>query len=73
MTPDFTIRPVSDWQGRYQVIIIAEPEPVFHLPTIKTGFHDFSGCPIDIIGDDDILTEHRLFSTNGIRIFSEAH
>jgi hypothetical protein len=64
---------MSDWPSGYQVIIIIETEPVFYLPTIKTGLHDFSGCPNDIIGDDDILTEHRLLSGYGLGVFSETH
>ena len=73
MAPDFAIRPVSDWPGSYQIIIIAEPETVFHLPAVKAGLHNLSGCPVGIIGDDDILAEHSLFPAHVIGVFSEAH
>jgi len=54
VAPDLAIRPVSDWPSSYQIIIIAEPETVFHLPPIKAGLHNLPSCPVGIIGDDVI-------------------
>jgi hypothetical protein len=42
-------------------VIIADPETVFHLPTIKNGLHNFLNFSVGVIGDDDIFAEHRLF------------
>jgi hypothetical protein len=58
MAPDFAVSPVSNWPGSDQIIVIAKPETVFHLPTIDTGFYNLPRCPVSVIRDNDIFAEH---------------
>ena len=70
---DLAVGPVSDRAGANQVIIFAETKPVFNLPSIKAGLHDFMGRPIRVIGDDNIFAEHCLLFTDPVDILSKTH
>ncbi len=50
--------------GADQLIILAESEPIFHLPAGQTGLDDLADRPIGIIGDDNVLAEPLLFLAN---------
>src|SRR5512147_2969404 len=73
MTPYFAVSPMPDGLHGNQIVFFAEPEPVFYLPSVETGLHDLHCGPIRIIGDDDILSEHRALSLHSYHIFAEAH
>jgi hypothetical protein len=55
---DFAIRLVSDWPGCDEIIFIAEPKTVFHLPAIKTGFDNLPSFPVGVISYNDMLAEN---------------
>jgi hypothetical protein len=46
MTTDLTVGPMPNRVSADQVVIFAETEPSFHLPSVKSGFNGFTRRPV---------------------------
>jgi hypothetical protein len=60
-----SIRRMPDRTYVRQVVVLAEPEPVLHLPKGKAGFDDIPCQPIRIVGNNVFTGAWPVFRLTG--------
>ena len=64
---------MPDRAGAYQFVILAQPKPIFNMPTGSTRFDDIFGRLICMVGYNNIFAEHVLLSADLVGILAKGH
>ena len=56
----------------HSLFVLAQSEPIFHLPAIQMGLDDLGCSPVPVVGVDDRLAEPFLFPAQPVEVIAEA-
>ena len=73
VTPDLAIGPMPHRHQADEVIILALPEAIFHRIPVQAGPDDLVGCPVHVVGNDNVFSESIDIPVDPVMILSASH